>query len=91
VNAFVVPPRAENLELSARSSGHQLGLLAQLFILLAVLSLALRPPGVGGSLRLGRQRAARGRGRLTTRYLPAFDETSPDLFPGPLQIPERTS
>jgi len=95
VNAFVVPPGAEDLELSATSSGHLLGVLAQLFILLAVLSVALRPPGgaVGGGglfQRFGRSRTVRTRGGLTTRHLPAFDETNPELLPAPLPIPERT-
>ena len=92
VNAFVVPPGSEDLELSATSSGHLLGLLAQLFILLAVLSTALRPPGAGRGLfqRFGRSRTVRTRGGLTTRHLPAFDETNPELLPAPLPIPERT-
>lgn len=92
VNAFAVPPGSEDLELSATSSGHLIGVFAQLFILLAVLSVALRPPGAGGGLfqRFGRSRTVRTRGGLTTRHLPAFDETNPELLPAPLPIPERT-
>jgi GT2 family glycosyltransferase len=82
VNAFLVPPGVEQVEVAATSTGHLLEMLAQAFLLLAVASLALRPPG--GGLRLPRGQRRRGRGGVAAVRLPAHFDSTGELVSAPL-------
>jgi hypothetical protein len=89
VNAFLVPPGVQEVEVAATSTGHSLEILAQAFTLLAVASIALRPPGGGG--RLPRGQRPRGRGGVAAVRLPAHFDSTGELVSAPLMpIRERS-
>lgn len=93
VNMFVVPAGSGALTVEASSPGQLLVLISQVFIFLAIVSLALRPPGAGarGPLRL-RRWGGRQRKTVSTRALPPTlgtqRQAAREVAPAP--VPERT-
>jgi GT2 family glycosyltransferase len=88
LNAFLVEPEARDLEVGAASRGHLLALLAQLATLLAVASLAARPPG--GARRTAQPRRPGGGATAQQRFESPLDDVI-DITSAPAPpVPERT-
>lgn len=87
INAFAVPEESPDVEVGAASQGHLLALLAQIATLLAIASMAARPPGAHRVRPVRRPVRATAETDAPAPLDDVIDVTSEPAPP----VPERTS